>query len=146
MLRYPYQNFQERGRYVSCFCKCCYTHTILEPNHAKLSFKTLSWFALDRPQCQIINGLIDFPCAPTLPRVSFYGTRSAGKPVFLIPKFRTSSYQVSFFPNALSFWNSLSRDIFDCHSFFSFKRSVFTTYNYLLLSVFICEGALCISF
>ena len=73
---------------------------------------------------KIINGLIDFPSAPTLPRVSLYGTRSAGKPVFLIPKFRTSSYHFSFFPNALSFWNSLPRDIFDCHSFFSFKRSV----------------------
>ena len=73
---------------------------------------------------KIINGLIDFPSAPTLPRVSLYDTHSAGKPVFLIPKFRTSSYQFSFFSNALSFWNSLRRDIFDCHSFFSFKRSV----------------------
>ena len=46
------------------------------------------------------------------------------KPAFIVPKFRTGAYQYSFFPNTLSLWNDLPKDIFMHCSFNSFKRSV----------------------
>jgi len=73
---------------------------------------------------KIVNSLTDFPAAPVFPPDHFHKTRSSDKPTFIVPKFRTSAYQYSFFPNTLSLWNDLPRDIFVHSSFNSFKRSV----------------------
>ena len=60
---------------------------------------------------KIVNSLTDFPAAPVFPPDHFHKTRSSDKPTFIVPKFRTSAYQYSFFPNTLSLWNDLPKDI-----------------------------------
>ena len=67
---------------------------------ALLTFLLFNRDASKQSLCHIFNGLIDFPsAAPTFPQVHspVHDTRSAGKPVFLVPEFRASVYQLTFF-------------------------------------------------
>ena len=66
---------------------------------------------------KIVNSLTDFPAASD----HFHKTILSiiDKPAFIVPNFRASAYQYSFFPNTLSLWNDLPKDIFMHCSFMS---------------------------
>ena len=66
---------------------------------------------------KIINGLTDFPGAPVTKRQFHYCSRTSSSSALSIPHFRTTSYQHSFFPLAVSCWNKLPSEILECDSF-----------------------------
>ena len=70
---------------------------------------------------KIFKGLTDYPSPPITLQNFHYNVRSAGSNVLTIPKFRTCTYQHSFFPSTIAKWNMLSKETRECKSLGSFK-------------------------
>lgn len=78
---------------------------------------------------KIIHGLTDFPDAPTTHQEFHYNSRSLTTGAIMVPPFRTSSHQHSFFPLTISEWNKLPKEITECRTLGSFKSSLLKYYN-----------------
>ncbi len=73
---------------------------------------------------KIVHGLTDFPNAPTTRQEFYYNSRSSTTEAIMVPHFRTSSHQHSFFPLTICEWNKLPKEITECKTLGSFKSSL----------------------
>jgi hypothetical protein len=73
---------------------------------------------------KIIKKMTEFPDAPITARRIPYQSRSINVNSVTIPWARTSLYQNSFFPHALTLWNKLPEDTTKVPSLTSFKKLV----------------------
>ena len=71
---------------------------------------------------KIVHGLTDFPGAPTTRQQFHYNSRSSTTEALVVPHFRTSSHQNSFFPLTICEWNKLPKEIIECKTLCSFKK------------------------
>ena len=79
---------------------------------------------------QIVNGHLNFPVAPIVPRNLSRCLRNTSTLALERPVTHTNAYQSSFFPHTIALWNSLPPSAQNCRSFHSFKQSVFChTFN-----------------
>ena len=73
---------------------------------------------------KIMHGLTDFPDAPTTRQEFRYNSRSSTTEAMMVPHFRTSSHQHSFFSHTICEWNKLPKEIIECKTLGSFKSSL----------------------
>ena len=73
---------------------------------------------------KIMHGLEDFPAAPVKLKELHYSTRSDNSQLLQPLYSRTSQFQHSFFPHAISLWNMLPGDSVSSSSLSSFKHSL----------------------
>ena len=88
---------------------------------------------------KISRGLTDFDDAPLQKQQHTYNTRSSCKQTFSLPQCKTNSYQRSYFPNIISVWNNLPREVTECNSVQSFKKYAFLSliiYNVYMYFVY----------
>ena len=71
---------------------------------------------------KIVNGITEFPDAPIEHKVPRYSNRSANMATLSVPRFKTNSYQFSFFPETISMWNKLPKYIVESDSLTLFKH------------------------
>ena len=76
---------------------------------------------------KISRGLTDYDEAPLHAQVHIHNTRASCKQMFSLPQCRTNSYQHSFFPNAISIWNNLPKEVIECSSVQTFKNYAFSS-------------------
>ena len=83
---------------------------------------------------KIVHGLTDFPGAPTTRQQFHYNSRSSTTEALVVPHFRTSSHQNSFFPLTICEWNKLPKEIIECKTLCSFCLNImFKIINIVLL-------------
>ena len=81
------------------------------------------------PFYQVVNGYFIFPNAPLVRRSLPPGLRNASSTQFVRPSCSTNAYQFSFFPHAISKWNTLSEEVQ------SLTRPVLPSFKYHLSSL-----------
>ena len=59
---------------------------------------------------KIVHGLTDFPSEPTTRQQFHYNSRSSTTEALVVPHFRNSSHQNSFFPLTICKWNKLPKE------------------------------------
>ena len=73
---------------------------------------------------QVVNGHLNFPTAPVVPRNLSRSLRNTSTLAFERPVTRTNAHQSSFFPHTIALWNSLPPSAQNCQSLRSFKQTV----------------------
>ena len=73
---------------------------------------------------QVIHGQFNFPGAPIFPRNLAHNLRISGPFLLQRPPFITSAHQFSFFPHAITHWNSLPPSIRCCTTLYTFKHNL----------------------
>ena len=73
---------------------------------------------------QVINGHLNFPTAPIVPRNLSRSLRNTSTLALERPVTRTNAHQSSFFPHTIALWNSLPPPAQNCQSLHSFKQTV----------------------
>lgn len=88
---------------------------------------------------KISKGLTDYDEAPLHAQIHIYNTRASCKQMFSLPQCRTNSYQHSYFPNAISIWNSLPKEVNLLNVPFNHLRTMhFHLYKRLCLCILGC--------
>ena len=73
---------------------------------------------------QVVNGHLNFPTAPVVPRNLSRSLRNTSTLALERPVTRTNAHQSSFFPHTIALWNSLPPSAQNCQSLRSFKQTV----------------------
>ena len=73
---------------------------------------------------QVIHGQFNFPGAPIFPRNLAHNLQISGPFLLQRPPFITSVHQFSFFPHAITHWNSLPPSIRCCTTLYTFKHNL----------------------
>ena len=74
--------------------------------------------------CQSMHGHFIFPNAPLERRSIPCNLRHVHPSTLLMPSFRTNAHQFSFFPHAISIWNSLPASVHSLDTVSSFKHAI----------------------